>query len=100
MLQASFDGKLAGEDVDPTKEWLTTPQQLGRHMRDFPGWKDYFKGEYAGEPPGGAYRFKFGQVALSGGLRPREHVTYMDELYVFDRALTSKQIRAHIDAGK
>ncbi len=99
-LRLYVDGKLAGEDADATKEWLTTPPQLARHLRDFPGWKDYYQGEYAGAPPGGAYSFKFGQVALSGGLRPAPHVSHMDELYVFDRALTAKEIQAHIAAGK
>lgn len=87
-------------DADPAKEWLTTPFQLSRHLRDFPGWKGYYKGEYGGSPPGGAYKFKFGQVALSGGLRPRANVPYMDEMYVFDRALAGKQIGEHIRAGR
>ncbi len=99
-LRLYLDGKLLSEDKDASKEWLTMPQQLRRHMRDFPGWKDYYKGEYAGGPPGGGYSFKFGQVALSGGLRPRADVSYMDELYVFDRALTAKEIIRHIAHGK
>jgi hypothetical protein len=99
-LRIYIDGKLVDEDKDESKEWLIAPFQLRRHMRTFPGWKDYYMGEYGGEPPGGANSFKFGQVALSGGLRPREKVSLMDELHVFDRALTGKQIKAHIAEGK
>jgi len=94
------DGKLADEDKDPTKQWLMAPFQFGRHMRNFPGWKDYYMGEYFGNPPGGAYSFKFGNLVISGGMTPREKVPYMDELYVFDRALTGKEIAKHIGDGK
>jgi len=99
-LRLYVDGKLVGEDKDAKKEWLMMPFQFGRQMRTFPGWKDYYKGEYGGTPPGGGYSFKFGQVALSGGLGPRPAVSHMDELYVFDRALTAKEIEQHIADGK
>jgi hypothetical protein len=89
-LQLYVDGKLAAEEKAGPGQWLMMPLQSGRHFRDFPGWKYYYKSEYEGTLRGADLEVFFKWKAKPSAI---------DELYIFDRALSAEEIRRHMEEG-
>ncbi len=89
-LQLYVDGRLAAEEEGGRGEWLMMPLQSSRHFRDFPGWKHYYKSEYEGTLRGADLEVFFKWKAKPSAI---------DELYLFDRALSADEIRRHIEGG-